>query len=58
MLGNTVVSANSTTYYVAMAHGAKTDLATKAVLDFVHPHLSRRTIDMYEDNEGAKKGIG
>ena len=37
-----------------MAHGAKTALAIKAVLDFVQLHLSGRAIDMYEDNEGAK----
>ena len=65
MLGNTAVSASSTTQhcvtlstseaeYVAMAHGAKTALAIKAVLNFVQPHLSGRAIDMYEDNEGAK----
>ena len=65
MLGNTAVSASSTTQhcmalsmseaeYVAIAHGAKTALAIKAVLEFVQPHLSGRAIDMYEDNEGAK----
>ena len=65
MLGNTVVSASSTTQhcvtlstsraeYVAIAHGAKTALAIKAVLDFVQPHLSGRVIDMYKDNDGAK----
>ena len=65
MLGNTSVSASSTTQhcvtlstseteYVAMAHGSKTALAIKAVLDFVQPHLSGRAIDTYEDNEGAK----
>ena len=65
MLGNTAVSASSTMQhcvtlstseaeYVAMAYGAKTALAIKAVLDFVQPHLSGRAIDMYEDNEGAK----
>ena len=65
MLRNTAVSASSTTQhcvtlstseaeYVAMAHGAKTALAIKAVLDFVQPHLSGRAIDMYEDNEGTK----
>ena len=65
MLGNTAVSASSTTQhcvtlsaseaeYVVMAHGAKTALAIKAVLDFVQPHLSGRAIDMYEDYEGAK----
>ena len=67
MLGNTAVSASasSTTQHrvtlstseaehVAMAHGANTVLATKAVLDFVQPHLSGRAIDMYEDNEGAE----
>ena len=43
--------------YVAMAHGAKTALAIKAVLDFVQPHLSGRAIDMYEDNEGGKGGV-
>ena len=65
MLGNTAVSASSTTAhcvtlstseaeYVAMAHGAKTALAIKEVLDFVQPHLSGRAIDMCADNEGAK----
>ena len=65
MLGNTAVSASSTTQhcvtlstseaeYVAMAHGVKTASAIKAVLDFVQPHLSGRAISMYEDNEGAK----
>ena len=64
MLGNTAVSASSTTQhcvtlstseakYAATAHGAKTTSAIKALLDFVQPHLSGRTIDMYEDNEGA-----
>ena len=64
ILGNTAVSTSSTTQhcvtlstseaeYAAMAHGAKTALAMKAVLDFVEPHLSGRVIDMYEDNEGA-----
>ena len=65
MLVNTVVSVSSTTQhcvtlstseaeYIAMAHGAKTALAVKAVLDFVQPHLSGRAIDIYEDNEGTK----
>ena len=65
MLRNTAVNASGTTQhcvarsmseaeYVVMAHGAKTALAIKAVLDFVQPHLSGRAIDMYEDNEGAK----
>ena len=65
MLGNTAVSASSTTQhgltlstskaqYVAMSNGAKTVLAIKAVLDFVQPHLSGRVIDMNEDNKGAK----
>ena len=68
MLGNTAVSACSTTQhcvtlstneakYVAMAHGAKTDLAIKAFLDFVHPHLSGRAIAMYEDNEGERRWL-
>ena len=46
MLGNTAVSASSLTQhcvtlstseveYVAMAHGAETSLAIKAVLDFI-----------------------
>ena len=53
MFGNIAVSASSTTQhcvtlstseteYVAMAHGATTTLAIKAVLDFVQPHLSGR----------------
>ena len=66
MLGNTPVSASSTTQhcvtllstseaeYVAIAHGAKTSLAIKAVLDFVQPHIRGRAINMYEDKEGAK----
>ena len=65
MLENTAVSASSTTQhcvtlstseaeYVAMAHGAKSALAIKAMLEFVQPHLSGRAIGMYEDNEGAK----
>ena len=37
----------------AIAHGAKTVLAIKAVLYFVHPHLSGRATDVFEDNEGA-----
>ena len=55
MLGNTAMSASSTTQhyvtlstseaeYVTMSHGAKTALAIKAVLDFVQPHLSSRSI--------------
>ena len=65
MLGNTAVSASSTTQRcvtlstseaecVAMAHGAKTSLAIKAVLDVVQPHLRGRAIDLYENNEGGK----
>ena len=65
MFANTAVSASSTTQhcvtlstseaeYVAMAYGTKIDLAIKAVLDFVQPHLSGRAVGMYEDNEGAK----
>ena len=64
MLGNTAVSASSTTQhcvtlstneaeYVAMAHGAKTALAIEAVLEFAISQCGR-AIDMYEDNEGAK----
>ena len=40
--------------YVAMAHGAKTALAMKSVLDVVQPHLRSEAIDMYDDSEGAK----
>ena len=69
MLENTAVGASSTTQhcvtlstseaeYVAMAHEAKTALAIKAVLDFVQPHLSRRAIDIYEYNAGAKALAG
>ena len=65
MLGNTAVSASSTTQhcltlstseaeYVAMAQGAKTALTIKAVLDVVQPHLNGSAIDLYEDNEGGK----
>ena len=42
----------------AMAHGAKTALEIKAVLDFIQLHLSGRAIYMYEDNEGAKAVAG
>ena len=65
MLGNTAVSASSTTQhcvtlstseaeYAPMAHGANTVLAIKTVLKFVLPHLSGRAIAMYENNEEAK----
>ena len=65
MVGNAAVSASSTRQhcvtlstseveYVAMGHAAKTALAIKAVLNVVQPHLSGRTIGMYEDDEGAK----
>ena len=37
----------------AIAHGTKTVLAINAVLYFVHPHLSGRAIDVFQDNEGA-----
>ena len=37
-----------------MAHGAKTALAIKSVLDFVQPQLSGSAISMYEDNAGTK----
>ena len=64
MLGGTTVIASSTTQhcvtlstseaeYVAMAHGAKTALFTKAVLAFLQPQLVGRTIDMFEGNQGA-----
>ena len=36
-----------------MAQGAKTDLFTKAVLDFMQPGLVRVIIDLFEDNQGA-----
>ena len=66
MLGNTTVSASCTTQhrvkpstsereYVVMAYRAKTALSIKAVFDFVQPHISGRTIDMYENNEGSKR---
>ena len=65
MLGNTIVSASTTTQhcvkpstsegeYVVMVYGAKTALAIKAVFDFVQPRISGRTIDMYENYEGSK----
>ena len=64
MLGGTSVIASSTTQhcvtlstseaeYVAMAHGAKTALFTRAVLDFLQPQLVGRIIDLFEDNQGA-----
>ena len=64
MLRNTAVSASSTTQhcvtlstseaeYVAMAHGAKSDLAIKAVLGFVQPHLSGRAIGMDSERANA-----
>ena len=36
-----------------MAHGAKTALFTRAVLDFLQPQLVGRIIDLFEDNQGA-----
>ena len=65
MLRNRAVSASSTTQHCvilstseaecdALAHGANTASAIKAVLDFVQPHFSDRAFNMYEDNEGAK----
>ena len=65
MLGNTTLSARSATQHcvalstsevehVAITHEAKTALAIKVVFDFVQPHLSGRTIDIYEDSEGVK----
>ena len=65
MLGNTAVSASRTTQhcvtlstseaeYVAIAHGAKTSLAIKAVLDFVQPYIRGRAINMYEEKEREK----
>ena len=65
MLGNTAVSASSTTQYyvalstseveyIAMAYGAKIALAIKVVLDFVQTHLSSRATDIYEDKKGPK----
>ena len=64
MLGGTSAVASSTTQhcvtlstseaeYVAMAHGAKTALFTRAVLNFLQPHLVGRIIDLFEDNQGA-----
>ena len=64
MLGNTAVSASSKTQhcvtlstseaeYVVMAHGAKTSLAIKAVLDFVQPHLSGRAKALAENPQGS-----
>ena len=57
MLGNTAVSTSSSTKhcvtlftseaeYAAMAHGAETALAIKAVLDFIQPYLSDSAIDV------------
>ena len=65
MLENTATSASSTTQHcvtlsmseaenVAMAHGAKTALANKAVLNFILSHLSGRAIYMHEHNQGVK----
>ena len=42
-----VTLSTSEAEYDAMAHGANTASAIKAVLDFVQPHLSYRAIDMY-----------
>ena len=65
MLGSTAVSASRKTQhcvtlsmseaeYVTRAYGANIASAIKVVLDFVQPHLSGRTIGMYENNEVAK----
>ena len=65
MLGGSVVSATSTTQhcttlstseaeYVAMAHGVKNALFSRAVLEFVQPQLCGMVFKVFEDNEGAK----
>ena len=68
MLGNVTVSASSMTQhcvtlsmseaaFFAMAHGTKTALAIKAVLDFAQLHLSGRLL-ICTDHEGAKTLAG
>ena len=64
MLGDAVISATSSTQhcvtlstseaeYVAITQGARRVLFTKAVLEFLQPQISRRTVDVFEDNQGA-----
>ena len=64
MLGGTVISASSSTQhcvtlstseaeYVAITQGARMILFTKAVLEFLQPQISGRTVDVFEDNQGA-----
>ena len=63
MLGGTAVTASTTQHCVtlstseaecvAMAQGAKTALFTRSVLAFLRPQLVGRTIDLFEDNQGA-----
>ena len=63
MLGGAVISATSTTKhcvtlstseaeYVAITQGARMVLFTKAV-EFLQPQISGRTVDVFEDNQGA-----
>ena len=64
MLGGAIISATSTTQhcvtlstseaeYVAITQGASRVLFTKAVLEFLQPQISGRTVDVFEDNQGA-----
>ena len=59
------MSANSTTQhcttlstseagYVAMIHGVKNALFSRAVLEFIQPQLCGMVFKVFEDNEGAK----
>ena len=48
-----VTLSTSEAKYAAMAQGTMTSLFTREVLAFLQPQLVGRTIDLFEDNQGA-----
>ena len=48
-----ILSTSSEAEYIAMTHGAKTALFTRALLAFLQPQLVGRIIDLFEDHQGA-----
>ena len=65
MLGGSIVSATSTTQhcttlstneaeYVAIVHGVKNALFSRAVLEFIQPQLCGMVFKVFENNEGVK----
>ena len=68
MLGGAAISATSTTQhcvtlstseaeYVAITQGARMILFTNAVLEFLQPQISGRTVDVFEDNQGQSRWL-